>query len=134
MAFEGPIEDRLAIRERIDTYCDAVFRKNADDWIACWAEEGVWRLPGSEVSGRDAIKAAWIGAMSRYALAGFFASAGHIKVDGDTAQVRAYTQEFLQGTDGSYIKIIGAYDDTLVKRGGAWLFTSRTYTVLRMDT
>jgi uncharacterized protein (TIGR02246 family) len=134
MAFEGPIEDRLAIRERIDSYCDAVFRKDPEDWIACWAEEGVWRLPGSEVAGRDNIKAAWINAMSRYELAGFYASPGHIEVDGGSAVVRAYTQENLQTVDGGFIKIIGSYADTLVKRDGAWLFTSRTYTVLRMDT
>ena len=36
MAFKGSVEDRLAIRERVDAYCDAVFRRNADDWIACW--------------------------------------------------------------------------------------------------
>ena len=46
MAYEGPIEDRLAIRERIEAYSDAVFRHDADAWIANWCEDAVWSLPG----------------------------------------------------------------------------------------
>ena len=36
--FDGPLEDRMAIRERIEAYSDAVFRKDADAWIANWRE------------------------------------------------------------------------------------------------
>jgi ketosteroid isomerase-like protein len=133
MAFEGPVEDRLAIRERVDAYCDAVFRRNADDWIACWAEDGVWKLPGMEVSGREAMKPAWIKAMSAYKFTGFFGNPGHIVVDGDTAEARVYTTEYLEKTDGAFVKIFGAYDDRLVKRAGAWVFSSRTYTILRTE-
>jgi hypothetical protein len=133
VAFEGPIEDRLAIRERVDAYCDAVFRGNADDWIACWAQDGVWKLPGFEVRGHDAMKPAWISAMSAYRFTGFFGSPGHIVVDGDTAEARVYTTEHLEKTDGAYVSIFGAYDDTLVKRDGVWVFASRTYTVLRTE-
>ena len=58
MSYEGPTEDRLAIRERIEAYADAVFRRDAEDWISNWAEDAVWRLPGVDVAGRDNIKAA----------------------------------------------------------------------------
>ena len=134
MAFVGPIEDRLAIRERIDAYCDAVFRRNADDWIACWAEDAVWKLPSLEVSGHEAMRPAWINAMSAYKFTGFFGNPGHIVVDGDTAEARTYTTEHLEKTDGSFMRIYGAYDDKLVKRDGAWVFKMRTYNVLRMET
>ena len=127
--FTGPIEDRLAIRERIEAYSDAVFRHDAEDWIACWAEDGVWRLPGMEVSGAANIKAAWQGAMANYPLAAFFATPGSIEVSGDRADVRVYTQEILRLASGGMRKIIGAYDDKMVKQGGVWRFASRTYTV-----
>jgi len=32
MAFTGPMEDRLAIRELHDSYGDAVFRADGDEW------------------------------------------------------------------------------------------------------
>lgn len=129
-AFDGPVEDRLAIRERIDAYCDAVFRHAADDWIACWAEDAVWRLPGLEVSGRDKVKAAWEGAMAGFSLAAFFATPGSIRVSGGAAEARVYTQETLRLTDGGMRRIVGAYDDRLVKLNDQWLFASRAYVIL----
>lgn len=132
--FDGPVEDRLAIRERIEAYSDAVFRKDADAWIANWREDGVWKLPGIDVTGKAQIKAAWVGAMSNFAVAGFFATPGAIEVRGDHASVRVYTQEVLIDHAGGVRRIIGAYDDALVKTDGAWLFASRAYTVLHDQT
>ncbi len=130
--YKGAIEDRLAIRERIETYSHAVFLKDADLWISNWAEDGVWNLPsvGVEMTGRAKIRAAWEQAMSNYAMAGFFAVPGAIEVNGDTATARSYTQEVLLTKDGALRKIVGAYDDTLVKGNGTWLFARRSYTVL----
>lgn len=129
-AFDGPFEDRLAIRERIDAYADAVFRHDADAWIACWAEDAVWRMPGVEVSTKPNIKAAWEGAMANFTLAAFFSSPGSIRIAGETAEVRVYTQEILILRDGGVRKIVGAYDDRLAKVGADWLFAARVYTVL----
>ncbi len=129
-AYEGHVEDRLAIRERIEAYSDAVFRHDAESWIACWAEDAVWRLPGTEVAGRANIKAAWQGAMSAFEMAGFFAVPGSIRVTGNTAKARVYTQEILKLKAGGMRRIIGAYDDDLVKKDGVWRFASRTYKVL----
>ena len=42
--------DRLAVRERIEAYADAVFRKDAESWGACWAEDAVEiRQPNYEI-------------------------------------------------------------------------------------
>ena len=132
--FDGPHEDRLAIRERIEAYSDAVFRKDAEAWIANWRDDGIWRLPGIDVAGKAQIKAAWVGAMSGFAVAGFFATPGAIEVRGDRAKVRVYTQEILVDHAGNVRRIVGAYDDDLVKTDGAWLFASRAYTVLHDQT
>jgi len=130
---EGSAEDRLAIRERIEAYGDAVFRHDAQTWIANWAEDGVWRLPGTEIVGRARIKAAWEQAMATFAQAAFFAVPGSISVSGHTATARVYTQEILIDHAGAARRIVGAYDDTLIRHDGAWLFASRTYTVLHDD-
>ena len=129
-AFAGPAEDRLAIRERIEAYSDAVFRHDAEDWIACWAENAVWRLPGIDVVGRPQIKAAWQGAMAGFTLTAFFATPGSIRVSGHEATAKVYTQEFLLLVAGGARRIVGAYDDALVKQDGAWLFARRAYHIL----
>ena len=101
MISSGPIEDRLALRELIEAYNDAVMRVDADAWAENWAEEGTWSLPGmGEVQGRDRIVKMWTAAMSQYDVQGFFASAGPLIVDGDTAHGRWYQQEFLVLGDG----------------------------------
>ena len=131
--FDGPVDDRLAIRERNETYADAVFRNDSEAWIANWAEEGVWRLPGIDVAGKARIKAAWEQAMKGFAVAGFFGAPGAIEIVGDRASCRVYTQEILVDHDGTVRRIVGDYDDELVKRDGAWLFASRTYKILHDD-
>ena len=133
MAFEGAIEDRLAVRERIDAYCDAVFRRDPEAWIANWTEDATWSLPGLKVTGKDEIKALWIQAMEGFSLAAFFAAPGHIRIEGGRAEARVYIQEILVGRDGKVRRVVGTYDDALVKQAGTWLFASRAYTILHQE-
>jgi ketosteroid isomerase-like protein len=130
---DDPALDRLAIRERIEAYGDAVFRHDAEAWIACWSDDGVWRLPGIDVAGKAKIEAAWRQAMTAFAVAGFFAVPGLISVDGDRATARVYTQEVLVDHAGAVRRIVGAYDDILTKQSGVWLFVSRAYKILHDD-
>lgn len=130
MPFEGPIEDRLAIRELLDAYSDAVIRHDADAWIATWAEDGVWSLPDytemGEVHGRDAILKTWKAAMEHFPGIVFTANPGSIIVEGDRATVRSYTSE-VYDQNGVTKRDRGRYDDICVKRSGKWLFLSRTF-------
>ena len=134
MTFEGNAEDRLAVRERIEAYSDAVYRHDAAAWIANWAQDGVWRLPGLEFSGAPNIRTAWEQAMSAFTVAAFFAVPGSIRIKADRAEARVYTQEVLIEHTGAVRKIFGAYDDVLARRDGAWLFSSRTYRILHEET
>jgi len=54
MAFSGSTDDQIAIRALIDSYTDAVFRRDADAWGATWAQDALWNLAGTHVRGRDA--------------------------------------------------------------------------------
>lgn len=130
MTFTGPLEDRLAIRELLETYADAVFRRDAEAWGATWAADGVWMLMGMEVRGRDTIVAAWKQAMSAFEVAAFYATPGALAVAGDRADGRCYTIEVLKAQDGSIRRISGRYDDSFVKVDGHWRFAARAYTVL----
>lgn len=130
MPFTGPAEDRLAIRELLETYADAVTRVDADDWAATWAEDAEWSLPDypeiGTTKGRAAILAMWIEAMKGYPGIMFEAWPGSIVIDGNRAAMRSYTAE-VYDQDGVTKRDRGVYEDTCVKIDGQWLFASRSF-------
>lgn len=130
MSFEGPIEDRLAIRELLDAYADAVSRCDADDWGSLWTEDSVWSLPDfaeyPDTKGRSAIVAMWVGAMANFPGLTFQAWPGSIVVKGDRADVRSWTSEIYE-KEGKVHRDQGRYEDICVKQDGRWLFQMRSF-------
>lgn len=130
MPYTGPFEDRLAIRELLETYADAVTRRDAETWGATWAEEAEWSLPDypelGTTRGRPAIVAMWIEAMKGYPGIMFEAWPGSIEVSGESATMRSYTSE-VYDQDGVTMRDRGVYEDTCVKVDGRWLFRSRSF-------
>lgn len=130
MAFEGSVEDRLAIRELLESYADAVCTVDAVAWGNTWADDSVWELPDypeiGKIVGKSNIVAAWKAAMAQYPGVIFAVMPGSIVVRGDRASVRSYTSE-VYDQHGVTKRDRGRYDDVLVKRGGQWLFKSRVF-------
>jgi len=129
MAFSGPTEDRLAIRELVDSYGDAVCRRDADAWTATWAPQGRWLIRGDCIVGHAALRTRWLAAMAAYRFAAFSGYPGAIAVDGDAARLRVQTTEWLVPVEGSARLQHGNYEDLLVRLDGRWLFTQRSFTV-----
>jgi ketosteroid isomerase-like protein len=136
MAFIGPVEDRLAIHELVASYGDAVTRRDADAWIANWADEGVWKLPAipgmERIVGRDAILEAWLAAMPGWPFQVNIQTCGAIEVEGERAHGHTYTAELNTAADGKTERWTNRYDDEWLKRSGRWLFLSRSLTVLHI--
>lgn len=130
MPFTGPPEDRLAIRELIDAYADAVTRRDADAWGDTWAEDGRWEMPDypefPPQEGRKNIVELWKGAMEQYPGIMFEAWPGSIEIDGDRATVRSYTAE-VYDQDGDTVRDRGLYEDECVKIDGRWYFATRSF-------
>lgn len=130
MPFTGPIEDRVAIRELLETYADAVTQRDAAAWGATWAADAEWSLPDypeiGTTKGRDAIVAMWIEAMKYYPGIMFEAWPGSIEVSGDRAIMRSYTSE-VYDQDGVTKRDRGVYEDVCVRIDGHWLFASRSF-------
>jgi uncharacterized protein (TIGR02246 family) len=130
----GSTEDRLAIRELIESYCHAVNVRDAALWGANWAEDAEWNLPvvpGMErVTGREAIVAAWVESMALFPFVNMMAMPGVIRVDGDRATVTSYTSEVAVMRDGTELRPRGCYEDVVVRRGGRWLFQRRSFRAL----
>lgn len=130
MSFSGSFDDRAAIRELLERYADAVFRRDPAQWGACWAQDGVWRLMGMEIKGREAIITAWTQAMAAFEVAAFFVQPGALAIEGATGHGRSWTHEVLKARDGSLRRVVGAYEDRFVKEADGWRFSARSFQVV----
>ena len=131
--FTGSVADRLAIRERIESYNDAVFRNDADDWAECWAEDAAWQVGDNRAEGRTAIRDLWLKLMAGFDKAAMYVAHGSVAIQGDTADSRSYMLEMLKQTDGTERLVSGRYDDKLRRDAdGEWRFVGRSYTVLQV--
>jgi ketosteroid isomerase-like protein len=128
--FSGPIEDRLSIRERFDSYSDAVTRQSLDDYLDCWTDDGARYGDGGECQGTEALRQHWHGIWKMLSQMAFMTQVGSIVVDGMTATARSYCLETLQLRDGTTRQLIGTYDDELRRVDDAWRFSTRRYRIL----
>jgi len=133
MSFAGPAEDRLAIRELLDMYADAVTQCDAAAWGATWARDSDWTLLDfpeiGTIKGRDAIVAMWTEAMKAFPGVVFQAWPGSIEIEGERAVVRSYTSEVYDQA-GVTKRDRGVYDDVCMRVDGRWVFESRAFRYL----
>ena len=133
--FTGPLEDRMAIREVLESYADAVNRVDEELWASLWVEDSHWDLSHYPelgiVEGKEAIVKLWRDAMPSYPKLNFFIGIGSIIVDGDRADARVYVSEVYEEPGTLKDKRARAcYNDRLVRRGGQWLLQSRSFTII----
>jgi uncharacterized protein (TIGR02246 family) len=127
MAFTGPIEDRLAIRDLYGLYADASSRGDREDWAACWAEDCQWNTHLFARSGNAELREQFDALWANFRSLAFLSEIGTIEVDGDRAMARAVAREIIRLTDGGLYKLVGRYEDQLVRENGKWLFSRRDY-------
>ncbi|MBJ7441845.1 MAG: nuclear transport factor 2 family protein [Sphingopyxis sp.] len=131
MGFSGPVEDRIALRNLLDSYADAVCRNDADAWAATWADDGRWELPGfGTFSGKTEIVETWKAAMTGFPGIVFQAWPGAMTIEGDKAIMRSYASEIYSRGDDVHHDL-GEYADACMKIEGRWFFASRRFRALR---
>jgi ketosteroid isomerase-like protein len=121
------IEDELALRNLMARYVDAVNRSDEKAWAATWAEDAVWNLLGTPVSGRGNIVGLWQQMMGSFEFALMMPNSCLFDVDGDTASGHWYLHEYTRDAEGTGTTILSRYLDTYIKQDGEWLFQSRDY-------
>ena len=131
--FSGPMEDRLAIRERFDRYSDAVTCQALDDYLDCWTDDGARFGAGGDCQGIDALRVHWHGIWKALSQMAFMTQIGAVVVDGASATARSSCLEVLRFHDGTTRQLVGAYDDELRRVDGVWRFATRRYRVVIED-
>ena len=129
MTFHGSIEDRIEIRELLDTYNDAVNRKDEKTWASTWIDEAEWDFMGQIISGKPAIVETWKSAMGSFSYVGFVAFPGAIEINGQSASARTYVRETIVTNDQNVRRIEGIYEDKIIKTAGSWRFKTRSYRI-----
>ena len=129
---QGPVEDRLAIRELVETFAVGTSRIDPELWGSTWAEDGSWKVPSMDepVKGKANIVAAFNEKLAYVKLISMSSLPINLVVDGDRARGQTHCQELIFPKTGGQITYVGCFEDEYVKRDGRWYFQSRNYTVL----
>lgn len=117
--------DERAIRNLIERYADAVNRRDAADWAALWTADGVWEVFGGVIAGRDAVLAAWTGAMQGFSFVFHVAHSAVIEPEGDAARGRWTVSEQLVDAKGRAALLLALYHDTYRREAGGWRIARR---------
>jgi len=133
-------EDRSEIEDLMNRYLFAMDWRDAEAYAATFTEDGVLDYGGGLEKGRPAIAGMINGLKAREAKARAEDKSGlrrattrHfvtnlvLTINGDTAVARAYWMSVSNAKDraSAAVSAYGHYEDTLAKRNGKWLFTSR---------
>ena len=128
--FKGLLEDRILIRERYNTYSDAVFKNDVESWLANYTDNGVWEIANEKHQGKGALREKWELLWAGIDSMAFFTEIGSIEVEDNRAAARCYCHEIVSLKSGKIMKVVGLYEDELVKLQDNWLFQNRRYRAL----
>ena len=118
------------IRQLQARYTDAVWRKDAEAFAACFSPDGEWRISGMALKGREEIGAtiARILANANRVLISFRTPI--LEVGNGVAHGRTYVTEQCSWTHREPNTSIGRYYEHFVEQDGLWLFEWRLFQIL----
>jgi uncharacterized protein (TIGR02246 family) len=117
------------IRQLHARFADAVWRQDATEFAACFAQDGLWKIAGMEVSGRAEIEEMCPKMLGRCTHIHLMTGQAILQVNGDTAKGRLAMTEFARMNDGSTAMTIGWYHDDYVVEDGRWRFAKRHWSM-----
>ena len=125
-------EDQQAIRALLDRYCDGVNQRTpiSGVYLGRGCDLGIAPFGYGRVKRPRDHRCIWLEAMKMFPFVNMMAMPGYIRVEGDTATMRSYTDEVAVMQDGTELRPRGQYDDECVKVSGEWKFSRRVFTVL----
>lgn len=130
--------DEAAIRNVTARFADSVTRADYDMFRACWAgdcEFTIGKAPhGHSVSGVDAAVSLLRTLRAEKDFFVQFALPGVIEINGKDATTRCFCHESARGPGETYYRNHSIAFDRLQRLGVEWVFTSRSFQYLWLDT
>jgi len=129
--------DRLAIREVIERYTDALNRRDFAAMAALFTDDAGWSVDAPfNLRFEGAAIATSIAAMiGRHAFLLQMTHAIVVDVEGDHAVAHTTIHEVAQAADGaSGLNSFGLYHDRLVRTAEGWRFVERRFAPFYLDT
>ncbi len=130
--------DEASIRNTIARFADSATRADYDSFRTTWADDGEFVI-GKAPHGQRATGADDIVALLRRLRAGKtffvqFALPGVIEIDGDAATTRTLCHEAARGPGETFYRNHCVAFDRLRRSGDNWVFASRSFQYLWLDT
>jgi uncharacterized protein (TIGR02246 family) len=119
----------VGVRQLQARFIDAAWRQDADDFAACWTKDGVWKIAGMEMVGREAIADACRRMLGRCKRIQLVLMPAIIELDGAEAIGRHHVIEFATMQDDSGFMTFGVYHDRFAEEDGRWRFKHRHWSM-----
>lgn len=130
------IEDRFAVTDALSHYSMGISEGRPKDAVALFTEDGAFELRVKEATGysvrfRLEGKPALMNGIANQVNSGAnpcpMLHNVLVEIDGDRAFASALMETAMAGQT---TRVVGVYNDTLVREGGRWLFRERVFTIL----
>lgn len=124
------MSDLEAIQQLLNRYTEGCCRRDWDQVLATFAQDGIWHVAGrGTYQGRaeiEPVMAGFVGQMDYFIQLN---SPAIITIDGDRATARSVIRECgkFTGRDEA-LEVFGYYNDELVRRPEGWKFARRNFT------
>jgi uncharacterized protein (TIGR02246 family) len=121
------ISVEFGIRQLQARCADAVWRKDTQAFATCFTPDGVWKVAGLTIQGREAIVSGFemLTSVNERILMQF--ATPIVELTGTLASARTYTAEHVKRLDGTGMSSIGIYYEKFMQTAGEWLYTWRHF-------
>ncbi len=129
----NPVADELAIRNLIARLSLNADMGSVEEYLASFASDAVWNLPGNASHGIDEIRAGLLnrrasGAVGPGTNGRHMVSSIDVVMDGDRATARSYFQFVTNTNTAPVLALVGAYADEFVRTAAGWRLQRRDIT------
>ena len=116
-----------AIRQLHARYVDALWRRDTEAFVECFAADAEWKIAGLHMRGRGEIGSQFERFIASSERILMVLTAPVLEVGEGTATSRTFATEYVKLKDGRAVRTLGIYYDRLIDQGERWRFQRRHF-------